>query len=456
MLFHGKHQMPTPENHKDCLQKIIKAAIEAVSPHRAISNLVRRDGERLYVAGQWFDLPHYDRVRLLGAGKASAPMAKAFEDILGDALHDGLLVVKYGHGLELRRTRIMEAGHPVPDAAGQSGARALLRMAEDCTDKDLVFFLLSGGASALTPAPLPGVSLKDVQRMTQLLLDCGATIDETNALRKHVSQFKGGGLARALAPATTTALIVSDVVGDRLDVIGSGPTAPDASSFKDCLNIVARYGLGARMPREIMRIITEGVAGKQPETTKPGESCFNHVRNRIVASNHIALEQAAAMATSLGYQPMVLTSHLQGEAREVAKLMIAVLQDVCLGQGAIRAPACLLWGGETTVTIRGTGKGGRNQELALAAGLALEQAKACMGRVALACVGTDGGDGPTDAAGAMVLPGTMETARAKGADPAAHLENNDAYHFFEQAGTLVKTGPTLTNVMDVAMFLVSP
>lgn len=442
------------ESRRPTLERIVRSAIAAVSPRQAVQRTVKLDGDILTVAGRAYNLNDYNRVRLLGAGKAAAPMAEALEEILGDRLYDGLIVVKYGHTLELKHTELLEAAHPVPDEAGVKGANALLERAEACGAKDLVLFMLSGGASALIPAPRPPVTLDMTQQLTQALLDCGASIDEVNALRKHVSLIKGGGLARALHPATTETLIISDVVGDRLDVIGSGPTAPDQSSYRRCLDIVGKYGITDRLPKEVNNLLRQGAAGEQPETCKEHEHCFTTVRNTIVASNRMALDQAAAAAKEAGYTPVILTSHLQGEAREAAQVMVAMLRDVCTGHGIAKAPCCLLFGGETTVTIRGTGKGGRNQEMALAAGLALEGVPECQGRVSLVCAGTDGNDGPTDAAGALVLPETLAHAKSMGADPVAYLANNDAYAFFKQTGTLLLTGPTLTNVMDVAVFLV--
>ena len=431
------------------LHEIMNAAITAAGPEHALRSRINVQGETLTIAGRDYDLRNFDRIRLLGAGKASAAMAKVAEDILGDLIHDGVVVTKYGHGVDLVHTRVMEASHPVPDAAGQKASAALLAKARECGERDLVLALISGGASALTPAPRPPVTLDEKQHATRLMLECGATIHEINAVRKPPSLFKGGLLAEALAPATVVSLIISDVVGDDLDAIASGPTAPDASTCTDCLAILDRYDLRYRMPASVREMLES----QKFETLKPGADCFAGVHNVICAGNKQGLQAAADKARSLGYSPLVLTSRLEGEAKEVAKTLAAIARDVALEGLPVKAPACLLAGGEPTVTIRGKGKGGRNQELALAAALALEGREES-GRITAGSVGTDGTDGPTDAAGAILLPGILKAARDRGHDPHLHLTNNHAYPILDEIGALVRTGPTGTNVMDVVGFLV--
>lgn len=433
----------------DTLRQIMDAAITAASPAHALHSALNLQGDTLTIAGRAYDLRDYDRIRLLGAGKAAAAMAVAVEDILGDRIHDGLVVTKYGHDARPERTRVLEASHPVPDEAGVAASSALLDRARDCGERDLVLTLISGGASALTPAPRPPVTLDEKQRATRLMLECGATIHEINAVRKHLSLFKGGLLAQTLVPATVVSLIISDVVGDDLDVIASGPTAPDASTCADCLAILNRYGLAARMPAPVREMLET----RRFETLKPGAACFAHVHNVVCAGNRQGLLAAANKARALGYAPLVLTSRLEGEAREVARTLASIARDVALDGMPVRAPACLLAGGEPTVTIRGQGKGGRNQELALAAALALE-GRAEATRITTGSVGTDGTDGPTDAAGAILPPEALERARSRGHDPRWHLANNDAYPLLDDIGALVRTGPTGTNVMDVVGFLV--
>ena len=313
---------------------------------------------------------------------------------------------------------------------------------------NLVFFLLSGGASALIPSPRPPVTLEDKMRATRLLLDCGADIHEINAIRKHLSRIKGGHLAEALAPATVITLIVSDVLGDKLDVIGSGPTAPDQATFADCLEIIGRFALRDRMPASVLEVLERDAAGLLPETAKTGRSFFTKVRHHIVASNSMALDGAAAAARELGYAPHVLTGNLSGDVQNAAVMLARAARNH-------RAPACLLAGGETTVTVRGKGKGGRNQELALRLALELEK-NPPQAAVSVLCLGTDGSDGPTDAAGGILGPETLARARAAGLHPEPYLDNNDAYTFLRQAGALLITGPTRTNVMDVAALLLDP
>ena len=443
-----------PATMRETLLDIAKRAVAAVRPGPALRQAVRREGDRLTVDGAEYDLSRFKRVLLLGAGKASASMARTLEDILGDRLDLGLVVTKYDHGLDLRRTEVLEAGHPVPDEAGVRAADRLLELASSATADDLVLCPISGGASALVPAPVPPLTLADKQEATRRLLACGAPIHEINAIRKHLSRFKGGGLAGALEPATVVTLIISDVVGDPLDVIASGPTAPDPSTFADCLAVLDRHRLCGSVPSGVERVLAEGAAGRLPETRKPEDDCFRRVQNVIVAGNAMAVDGGAEAARQHGYLPVVVDSAMQGEARDVARDMVRLAGEYCAGGREPAPPVCLLAGGETTVTLRGDGKGGRNQEFALAAGLEI----AAMGergrRIAVLSLGTDGTDGPTDAAGAWVLPDTLGPDLMRDAKDA--LERNDAYAFFTRTDTLLKTGPTRTNVMDVAAVLVAP
>ncbi|WP_319581775.1 DUF4147 domain-containing protein [uncultured Pseudodesulfovibrio sp.] len=436
------------------LLRIVDGALQAVAPDPALRAAVKREGNTLAVDGREYDLNNYDRVLLLGAGKASAAMAATMEDILGDRLHSGLVATKYGHGLPLARTEVMESGHPVPDEAGVLAADALLERAADAGERDLVLFLLSGGASALVPSPLESVSLADKQEATRRLLKCGAAIGEINAIRKHLSRFKGGHLAETLAPATVATLIISDVVGDRLDVIGSGPTAPDDSTFLDCQAILDKYRLCNSMPDSVVRAVADGCGGRSSETRKAGDPCFTRVRNTIVAGNAMAVHGAAGAARDLGYTPVVVDLAMEGEARDRAAQLIRLAGKYSLGGGETKPPVCLLAGGETTVTIKGSGKGGRNQEWALAAALEMTALGDESERLSAMSLGTDGTDGPTDAAGGMAFPDTAAGERSEAAGRA--LADNDAYHFLDGVGTLLKTGPTRTNVMDVAAVLVDP
>jgi hydroxypyruvate reductase len=344
----------------------------------------------------------------------------------------------------------MEGGHPVPDEAGESGARAVLDMAERAKEQDLVICLLSGGGSALLPVPVDGVSLSDKQETTKILLGCGATIHEINAVRKHISQVKGGGLAEAVYPATMVTLILSDVVGDDLDVIASGPTVPDSSSFRDCVQVFEKYDIVDKIPPSVRRHIDRGVKGEVAENPKPGNLVFSTVQNAIVASNGECISVAADKARELGYQTMVLSTMLEGETSDVARVHAGIAKEVLRSGQPLSRPACLLSGGETTVTIRGNGLGGRNQEFILAAAIAI----AGLDGVVVLSVGTDGTDGPTDAAGAVCDGATVDRASDLGLVPHVHLAENNAYPFFEKLGDLIKTGPTNTNVMDLRLVLV--
>ncbi|BDQ35520.1 glycerate kinase type-2 family protein [Pseudodesulfovibrio portus] len=438
------------------LRAIADRALQAVSPDPAMRTALSLENDTLTVDGRTYDLASFERIFVIGAGKASAAMARTLESVLGDRLHGGLVATKYGHGVKLKKTRVMESGHPVPDPAGERAAKDILGLAKGTTEKDLVFCLLSGGASAIVPAPRDPVTLSHKQAATRSLLECGATINEINAIRKHLSRFKGGHLAGALEPATVVSLIISDVIGDHLDVIGSGPTAPDDSTFLDCQAVLDKYELCADLPDAVRRVIRDGCAGKEPETRKKGDSCFNRVLNTIIAGNAMAVDGAAEAARELGYTPVVTDYAMAGEARDTASRMIRLAHEYGEGLHEVKPPLCLLAGGETTVTVRGRGKGGRNQEFALAAAIEIAEIHSCREQMSVLCLGTDGTDGPTDAAGAMVFPDTMARSEAQAMVAREFLADNNAYRFFTNTGTLLKTGPTLTNVMDVVAILVDP
>ncbi|RJQ80943.1 MAG: glycerate kinase [Desulfobacteraceae bacterium] len=431
-------------------ESIFRAGLRAVDPAEAVRRMCRREKEQLWFGDHMLDLQRIDRILVLGAGKATAGMARAVEDLLDARISDGLISVKYGHGSALRRIRCIEAGHPGPDENGLSAARAMLEMAARAREQDLIITLLSGGGSALLPLPAPGLTLLDKQAATDLLLACGATIHEINAIRKHLSAIKGGRLAQAASPAGVVTLILSDVVGDDLDAIASGPTVPDGSTFGDCQEIIQRYRIAAKLPPAVRAHLEAGARGQTAETPKRHALAWKHVHNIIVGSNRVALEAAARQAAVLGYRPHVLSASIQGETRTVAQVHAAIARDVLAGASTIAPPACILSGGETTVTIRGSGRGGRNQEFALAAAQEIEGRDA----IAILSAGTDGTDGPTDAAGALADHTTAARARQAGMDIRAHLENNDAYPFFRKLGDLLTTGPTGTNVMDLNIMVI--
>lgn len=442
------------------LHLIGEAALRAVNPAEAVRRYLRREGASLCIAGEvWVDDIDCTPLLVLAIGKAAAPMAASVFDILGaGASHDlsnvtGLIVTKYHHasGYELpSEIEIIEAGHPIPDANGLRAGEAVMSRLRNLGDKERVILLLSGGGSALMPAPVAGVTLEDLQDLTEVFLGVGATIGEINAIRKHLSQLKGGQLARLAAPALLAALILSDVVGDSLDVIASGPTAPDPTTFDHALGILKRYGVLDRVPASIASYLEAGRLGEHAETPKPGDSLFTTVRNVIVGSNYIAARAAVAQAKALGYHSLLLTTFVEGEAREVARVAVALVKEIRAYGTPVPLPACLVWGGETTVTLKGNGKGGRNQELALAAAVGLEGLEG----VAVMALATDGTDGPTDAAGAMVDGMSADRARQLGWDCRAALADNNAYPLLDATGDLLRTGPTGTNVNDLLVILV--
>jgi len=438
------------EKTKKTLREIFMVGIRAVDPEEAVRCHIELSGNELRVGGCSYQLERFKRIFVTGFGKATAPMAKALEQILGERLTGGWITVKYGHGLPLKKIRVMEAGHPVPDQAGLEAARYILERLKVCTEHDLVLCAFSGGGSALCPAPRPPILLEEKQVTTRLLLECGADIFELNSLRKHMSLSKGGQLAKIVYPARVVSLFLSDVVGDPLDVIASGPTVADPGTFADCIRIIERYGLSEKLPASVLELLRNGASGLVEETPKPNDVVFERVQNLVVGSNRAALLASAQKASELGYVPLVLSSFVQGEAREIAQAFAAIGKEIVSSGHPVSAPACVLAGGETTVTIRGEGKGGRNQEFALAVALGLDG----WPKISVLSAGTDGSDGPTEAAGAFAGADTCRNGAHKGLNPFDHLSRNDSYSFFKAIGDLFITGPTRTNVMDVICMIV--
>ncbi len=435
---------------RQAARQIFAAAVRAVDPAEAIRRHLVREGHRLRAGTEEVDLTQVGRVVVVGLGKAGAPMAAAVEEILGERISRGVVVTKYGHVLPTKLIRIHEAGHPVPDQNGVAGARAILEHVQGLAPEDLVLVLISGGGSALTPAPTAGIRLEEKQALTKTLLACGADIREINTLRKHISEIKGGQLGRAAAPACVITLILSDIVGDPLDAIASGPTVPDPTSYADALAILDKYRIRAEIPAAIRSHLEAGARGEIPETPKPDDPLFRRIRSVMVGSNIQALTAASAEAERLGLTPLILSSFIEGETRDVARMHAALAREVRSSGHPLPPPCCLISGGETTVTLRGQGKGGRNQEFSVAAALDI----AGLRDVVILSAGTDGTDGPTDAAGALADGQTCARAAALGLNPRAALDDNDAYPFFERVGDLILTGPTNTNVMDVRLVLV--
>ncbi len=439
-LFHG--ETATLRRHA---VRILGAAVAAADPGAEVSRWLAWDGAVLRVGDGDIPLSPAGRVLVVGAGKASARMAGAAERALGDRITTGLVITKYGHIGPLARVELVEAGHPLPDAAGLEGARRIIEVVQDAGADDIVLVLLSGGGSALMPLPAEGITLEEKIAATDLLLRSGATINELNAVRKHLSRIKGGWLARHAAPAAIVTLVLSDVLGNPLDVIASGPTVPDPTTFADAVAVIRRYALWEKMPEAVRTHLERGAAGDAPETPKPGEPAFARAHTVIIGDITRAAAAAAERAQALGYHTSLLATDVQGEAREVGARFARLVREAREGQRRPGGPVCLVMGGETTVTVRGAGRGGRNQELALAAAEPL----AGLPQVLVAAFGTDGTDGPTDAAGAVVDGSTLARAREQGLDPQAALADNDAYPFFQALGDLIISGPTNTNVNDL-------
>ena len=492
--------------HREQILRVLEAALRAVDPQEAVRDHVARDGDLLRIGPQSYCLDEIGRVIVVGGGKAGAPMAAAVAEIVGDRISAGVVNVKYGHtasagdwqvrfegrspdvilsGSErqspLRNQKseespchrraaagvpdpprvagpitLIEAGHPLPDTAGQAGAGRIVSLLQGLTDRDLVIVLLSGGGSALLPLPAPGLTLADLQALTDVLLRCGATINEINAVRKHCSRIAGGQLARLAAPAQVATLILSDVVGSPLDSIASGPTVPDPTTCADALAVLHRYDIADQVPAGVRYHLQRGAAGVFPDTPKPGDPLFGRVNNVVIGDNASAGRAAVAEARRLGFQSSLLTTFVQGEVREVGRVVAGLAQGIVCGQSDFVPPACLVLGGETTVTIRGAGKGGRNQELALAAAIELDGYKLQSdslrpsgAEVAVVSLATDGNDGPTDAAGGIATADTVARGRALGLDARAALAANDSYTCLAALGALIVTGPTNTNVNDL-------
>ncbi len=431
--------------------KIFHKGLQAVEPGSAIKRSCKREGDHLFIGNRKYNLSGIKNIFVTGAGKATAPMAAAIEDILGENITGGIINVKYGHTANLNFIRLIEAGHPVPDENGMHGAAEILNLVEKAKKDDLVLCLISGGGSALLALPAEGITLKNKQDTIKILLSCGATIHEINTIRKHISKIKGGRLARATYPADMISLILSDVVGDDLDVIASGPSVPDPSTFEESMKIFKKYKITKNIPKAVVSHIRKGALRKIPETPKEGDKIFKNTYNLIIAGNMEAINAARQESNKIGYKTLVLSSMIEGETRDVAKVHTAIAKEILKTGNPIPSPACILSGGETTVNITGSGLGGRNQEFVLAAAIDIAERK----NIVVLSGGTDGGDGPTDSAGAIADTNTFKRAESMGLNPLSFLLNNDSYHFFKQLDDLLITGPTNTNVMDLRIILIT-
>ena len=441
---------PAPQPRRRILE-ILQAGLTAVDPAAAVQRALQREGDILTVGNRRYDLSTYRRVFVLGAGKAGAPMTQAVEAVLGERISGGLVVVKTDHSGPTERVRIVEASHPTPDAAGVVAGREILALAGNANADDLVIALISGGGSALLVSPAEGLSLADLQGLTASLLACGATINEMNCLRKHCSGVKGGQLARAVAPATLITLVLSDVIGSPLDVIASGPTVPDSSTWADAWALVEKYDLAGKLPPAIVARLQAGLRGEIPDTPDGSDPVFAYSQTVVVADSFLAAQAAKGAAEERGYRCLLLTTFLDGDAAGAGRLLAALAKEVQISGNPLPAPACLLLGGETTVQLGSNpGQGGRNQEVALAAGLALQGSQG----ITIVSLATDGTDGPTDSAGAMADGGTVARGAAAGLSAADHLRRHDAYPYLVASHDLLRTGPTQTNVNDLLFVFV--
>ncbi len=430
--------------------KSLESALNAVDPKQIIKSKLSLKNSILKVNGYSFDLKKFTNIYVVGGGKASGSMAEALEQILGKHLTNGLVNIPHGSKHKTEIIKLHEASHPIPDEAGVEGTRRILEIAKQAKKDDLIICLISGGGSSIMPLPRGRITINDKRKITDALLKCGATINEINTVRKHISHFKGGWLAKKAYPATILNLILSDVVGDPLDFIASGPTVPDSTTFSDAVKVLKKYGLWDKAPTSIRKVLSDGEKALIPETPKADDEAFKNVYNVVVGNNRFASLAACEHLKSAGLNTLLLTSAMEGEARHVGVMLASIAREVFMSGNPVPKPAGIIAGGETTVTVTGKGLGGRNQEIALAAALKLSR----MDGVAVASLSTDGVDGPTDAAGAIADGKTLTRAAKIGLNPEGFLAENDSYNFFSRLGDLIFTGPTGTNVNDVSVIVV--
>jgi len=448
----GNAYCPVNRKARKIALDVIEKVLETVDPKRVIKSRVILTGNILRVNEEAFDLTAFRRIFVVGGGKASGSMAEALEEILQERIEDGLIVVPKGTAgrCKVDRIRFHEASHPIPDESSVTGAIRILDQVDRAKDNDLVICLFSGGGSSLMALPRNGISLTDKQKVTDMMLKSGATINEINIVRKHISGFKGGQVARKAYPATVLSLLLSDVLGDPLDVIASGPTVPDSTTFDDAISVLETYNLWEGTPESVRNILTAGAKGLIEENPKREDPVFQKVHNKVIGNNHLACTVAINKLRRLGLNTMLLTSFMEGEAREVGLMVGALAKEVVTYGHPLPPPVAIVAGGETTVTVRGRGIGGRNQEVALGAALMI----AGLERTVVASVSTDGIDGPTDAAGAIIDGKTIDRGQRLNLKAAQYLKNNDSYSFFSKIGDLIRTGPTGTNVNDITLLLV--
>jgi len=432
---------------------ILETALLAVDPKNLIKTKLKVTQDIIQISDLKFQLQDFDRIFVLGGGKASGAMAEGVWEILGPKISGGVINVLKGtaENFSTGRIALNEARHPIPNEDGVKGVTKMLEVLDGITEKDLVIFLISGGGSALMPMPQKGITLEEMQNVTTSLLKSGAYIDEINIVRKHLSQIKGGRMVLHVHPATLLSFVLSDVVGDSLTSIASGPTVPDPTTFADAINVLKRYSIWQSAPESVKRCLSDGVEGRLRESLKPGDLKLKKVQNLILGSNRVALQAALEKASCLGFNSMILSTFIEGEARHIGTAIAGIAREIMASGLPLECPAVLLCGGETTVTVKGDGLGGRNQELALSSALRLRGLEG----VVVASIGTDGIDGPTNAAGAVVDGSTWNRSRDKGLNLELSLNDNDSYTLFNQLGDLIITGPTGTNVNDIMIIVVN-
>jgi glycerate-2-kinase len=432
---------------------LFHTGIKAASPSNLIPNNFLLEKSILTISdihgtGESFDLKKYNKVTVIGAGKASIAMAYEVEKILGDNIDEGLVGTKYNFRSQLKRIQALKASHPLPNKNGIEASKKIVDICKNSGEDDLFINLISGGASSLLPFRVGNISLEDKINTTEILLRAGATIQELNTVRKHISAIKGGLLAKYVYPATMINLIISDVIDDQLDVIGSGFTVPDPTTFEDSWKVIVKYKLENKIPHPVKSYLHDGMEGNAPETPKPGNPIFNKVYNLIIGNNELALSAIKTAAEDRGYNARIISSTLEGEAKVAGKFIAQIaIENSLLKEN----PVCLIFGGETTVTLTGNGKGGRNQEFCLSTAIEIDGIK----NITFLSGGTDGNDGQTEAAGAICNGQTIERAKELGLDAVKYLNNNDSYNFFNKLEDLIITGPTSTNVMDIQILLIA-
>lgn len=430
-------------------EEIFLAGVRSVMPSYLIPSRVAVRDNTLIAGNHRFPLDMVNDIFIVGAGKASALMAAGIENILGNRIKAGHIITKYGHACKLNYAEITEAGHPVPDENSFKGTNSLTELVSRAGSGDLVICLISGGGSALLADHPEGCTPEDIKKVNDLLVNSGACISEINSVRKHLSNVKGGQLARLVYPATLVSLILSDVPGDPLDVIASGPTAPDSTTFEQALSVLTKYNLLTEVPQSILDYLQSGCEGLIPETPDEEDTIFKKVTNILIGTNSLALEACRQKAFEYNLNAVIVDNELQGDTSSVAEYMVEIASGFLADQNEVK-PVCLLFGGETTVKMTGSGMGGRNQHLALQVAMLLQNKQG----ITFLSSGTDGNDGNTEVAGAVSDWLTLVTAERKNIDPAAFLENFDSYHFFKKAGGHIITGPTMTNVMDLMVLII--